>query len=86
MTIRLLISMFLIYMWMPHGRQMRYAEMWDSSNRSTYEIEKVHNNILLVTQNDYSSSYSDIQVIKRPTLYMSRTKNIAVENFKRVKD
>ena len=41
---------------------------------------------LLVTLNDYTSSYSDmLEVVKRPTLYKSRIKNIAIETFKSVK-
>ena len=56
------------------------------SNRSTYKIEKVHKNALRVTLNDYTSSYSDmLEVVKRPTLYISRIKNIAIETFKSVK-
>ena len=56
------------------------------SNRSTYKIEKVHKNALRVTLNDYTSSYSDmLDVVKRPTLYISRIKNIAIETFKSVK-
>ena len=56
------------------------------SNRSTYKIEKVHKNALRVTLNDYTSSYSDmLEVVKRPTLYISRIKDIAIETFKSVK-
>ena len=56
------------------------------SNRSTYKIEKVHKNALRVTLNNYTSSYSDmLEVVKRPTLYTSRIKNIAIETFKSVK-
>ena len=56
------------------------------SNRSTYKIEKVHKNALRVTLNNYTSSYSDmLEVVKRPTLYISRIKNIAIETFKSVK-
>ena len=56
------------------------------SNCSTYKIEKVHKNALRVTLNDYTSSYSDmLEEIKRPTLYISRIKNIAIETFKSVK-
>ena len=61
--------------------------MWHfCSNRSTYKIEKVHKNASRVTLNDYTSSYSDmLEVVKRPTLYISRIKNIAIETFKSVK-
>ena len=53
------------------------------SNCSTYKIEKVHKNALRVTLNDYTSSYSDmLEVVKRPTLYISRIKNIAIKTFK----
>ena len=56
------------------------------SNRSTHKIEKVYKNVLRVTINLYTPSYSDIlQVVKRPTLYISRTKIIAHETFKSVK-
>ena len=56
------------------------------SNRSTYKIEKVHKNALRVTLNNYTSSYSDmLEVVKRPTLNISRIKNIAIETFKSVK-
>ena len=56
------------------------------SNRSTYKIEKVHKNALRVTLNDYMSSYLDmLEVVKRPTLYISRIINIAIETFKSVK-
>ena len=56
------------------------------SNRSTYKIEKVHKNALRVTLSDYTSSYSDmLQIVKRPTLYISRMKNIALETFKSIK-
>ena len=56
------------------------------SNRSTYNKEKVHKNALRVTLNNYTSSYSDmLEVVKRPTLYISRIKNIAIETFKSVK-
>ena len=56
------------------------------SNRSTYKIEKAHTNALRVTLNDNTSSYSDmLEVVKRPTLYISRIKNIAIETFKSVK-
>ena len=56
------------------------------SNRSTYKIEKVHKNALRVTLNDFMSSYSNmLAVVKRPTLYISRIKNIAIETFKSVK-
>ena len=61
--------------------------MWHfCSNRSTYKIEKVHKNALRVTLNNYKSSYSDmLEVVKRPTLYISRIMNIAIETFKSVK-
>ena len=53
------------------------------SNRSNYKIEKVHKNALRASLNDYTSSYSDLlEVVKRPTLYISRIKNIAIETFK----
>ena len=56
------------------------------SNRSTHKIEKVYKNALRVTINLYTPSYSDmLQVVKRPTLYISRTKIIAHETFKSVK-
>ena len=56
------------------------------SNRSTYTIEKVHKNALRVTLNNYTSSYSDmLEVVKRPTPYISRIKNIAIETSKSVK-
>ena len=56
------------------------------SNRSTYKIEKIHKNALQVTLNDYTSSYSDmLELVKRPTLYISRIKNIAIETFEGVK-
>ena len=56
------------------------------SNRSTYKIEKVHKNALWVTLNDYTSSYSDmLEVVKRPTLYIFRIKNIAIETLKNAK-
>ena len=57
--------------------------MWHfCSNRTTYKIEKVHKNALRVTLNDYMSSYSDmLEVVKRPTLYISTIKNIAIETF-----
>ena len=57
--------------------------MWHfCSNRSTYKIEKAHKNALRVTLN-YTSSYSDmLEVVKRPTLYISRIKNIAIETFR----
>ena len=55
------------------------------SNRSTYKIEKVHKNALRL--NYYTSSYSDmLEVVKRPTLYISRIKNIAIEISKVLKD
>ena len=55
-------------------------------NRSTYKIEKVHKNALRVTLNDYTSSYSDmLEVVKRPTLYIPRIKNIEFEILKGVK-
>ena len=55
------------------------------SNRSTYKIEKVHKNALWVTLNDYTSSYSDmLEVVKRPTFYIFRIKDIAIETFKSV--
>ena len=61
--------------------------MWHfCSNRSTYKIERVQKNALRVTLNDYTSSYSDmLEVVKRPTLYISRIKNITIETFKNVK-
>ena len=64
-----------------------YDIVWHfCSNRSTYEIEKVHKNALRVMLNDYTSSYSDmLEVVKRPMLYISRIKNIAIETFKSVK-
>ena len=41
------------------------------SNRSTYKIEKVHNNVLRVTLNDYTSSYSDmLEVVKKNLHYI----------------
>ena len=44
-------------------------------------------NALRVMLNDYTSSYSDmLEVVKRPMLYISRIKNIAIETFKSVKD
>ena len=49
-------------------------------------VEKVHKNTLRVTLNEYTSSYSDmLEVVKRPTLYISRIENIAIETFKSVK-
>ena len=61
--------------------------MWHfCSNRNTYKIEKVYKNASRVTLNDYTSSYSDmLEVVKRPTLYISRIKNIAIKTFKNVK-
>ena len=57
------------------------------SNRRTYQIGKVHKNALRVTLNYYTSSYSDmLEVVKRPTLYISRIKNIAIETLKVLKD
>ena len=54
------------------------------SNRRTYKIEKVRKNALRMTLNDYTSSYSDmLEVVRRPTLYMSRIKNIAIEIFQK---
>ena len=51
-----------------------------------YKIEKVHKNALRVTLNYSTSSYSDIlEVVKRPTLYISRIKNVAIETFKSVR-
>ena len=36
--------------------------------------------------NDYTSSYSEmLEVVKRPMLYISRIKDIAIETFKSVK-
>ena len=55
------------------------------SNRSTYKIEKVNKNALRVTLHNYTSSYSDmLEVVKRPTLYISRIKYIAIEALKSV--
>ena len=55
-------------------------------NRCTYELEKVHKNVLRVTPTDYTSSYSDIlEVVKRPALYIFGMKTIAIDTFKSVK-
>lgn len=53
------------------------------SSRSVYKLEKVHKNALRVVLNDYESSYSELLTkAKRPSLYVSRVKGIAMETFK----
>ena len=45
------------------------------SNRSLYELEKVHKQALRVALNDYTSSYSDLLTkMARPTFYITRLK------------
>ena len=51
-------------------------------NRSTNKIEKVHKNALRLTLNDFTPSYSVmLEVVKRPTLYISRIENTANDFF-----
>ena len=53
------------------------------SNRSLYNLEKVHKQALRVVLNDYSSSYRNIlDKVSKPTLYVSRIKAIAIEAYK----
>ena len=53
------------------------------SNRSLYKLEKVHKQALKVVLKDYSSSYRKLlDKVSKPTLYVSRLKDITVEAYK----
>ena len=52
------------------------------SKRSMQQLEKVHKQALRVVLNEYTSSYRVLlEAVSKPTLYVSRLKSIAIEDY-----